>query len=399
MKYSHDFNLALATEDFPAEWVSSAISYRDLKKNIKRVRQELQEQGLDSGTLRRLSSTTGEDTQAARTGQFDPQLWVAVDAQTGNIQEAKMTAETRSYISRNSSFAELSTAAERSNSTSDAAQVKDGTEGGETSPNLHWKQVPLATMNEFFDSLDPALAKLDEVQSNETDRLKESIVQLGQEIERLTAPSSSESKKSKARADVETWRDIFALYVDSTVFFSTHEQDHGLRDYTKARQQMDLFSSDLAKQGLTQRFKNPQSRIAFDKFMNINTDILKVMRFQEINATAVQKILKKFDKQTALGAGKSYQVQQVSGPFAESIAKDLCAQVSSNLIARVPLLDDYICPICYALAWRPVRLGCCKSLFCIRCIIQLQKDAVEACPTCRTKTVMSADQCKQHTST
>ena len=54
------------------------------------------------------------------------------------------------------------------------------------------------------------------------------------------------------------------------------------------------------------------------------------MHFEEMNALAVRKILKKFDKRTSLGASKAYRLNNgktTSGPLARSIAKDMCAEI------------------------------------------------------------------------
>ena len=67
------------------------------------------------------------------------------------------------------------------------------------------------------------------------------------------------------------------------------------------------------------------------------------------------------------------------------------AEISTKVLAIVPQLDDWTCPVCYSMAWRPVNLGCCRSVFCIRCIIHLQDQGMEKCPVCNQETVMKAD--------
>lgn len=54
MKFGHEFEEALQKDDYPAHWVQSAISYRQLKKCIKKVQRELSSLGLDSETLSHL---------------------------------------------------------------------------------------------------------------------------------------------------------------------------------------------------------------------------------------------------------------------------------------------------------------------------------------------------------
>jgi len=254
-------------------------------------------------------------------------------------------------------------------------------------------------VTDFFDALEPKLAQQEELQQAESRRLDGEIVRLGHDIEALTEPIENKRHKFRSRDDVAQWRRLFELYTESTVFFSTHEQDHGVRSFDLAKKQLQTFSDLLVKQGIVQNFKSPRSRIAFDSFVRINLDILRVMRFQEINAMAVRKILKKFDKRTALNAATAYRASTTSHVFASSIAKDMCAELSSKVVSVVPQMDDYICPICCELAWRPVKLGCCNSVFCIRCVIKLQRDGEERCPMCRQPTVMHADSSSLDTQT
>jgi len=54
MKFGHQFQAALVEEGFPENWVKSAVHYRQLKKIIKKVADELSSLGLDSATLARL---------------------------------------------------------------------------------------------------------------------------------------------------------------------------------------------------------------------------------------------------------------------------------------------------------------------------------------------------------
>lgn len=394
MKYGHEYSEALASAEFPADWVSAAISYRDLKKGIKKIQKELLDFGLDAEILKNISSSFGTrrpslDRSGTQTNsRFVPELWIATNNETGQFLDAGLTDETKDYFSRTQPLGGSQACSPHEITNVDSDELQDAQRAN---ANIRWTQIPLSTVTSFFDALDPKLAQLDAIQQIEAHRLEGSIVKLGQAIQELTEPKAVNATKYKARADVDTWRDLFALYLDSTVFFSSHEQDHGVRNYSKAKQNLQLFSDRLVQQGLVKRLKRPESRLAFERFVSINMDILRVMRFQEINAMAVRKILKKFDKRTALGASRIYSGSNFSGPFARSIAKDMCSEVSSKVIAIVPQLDDYTCPICYSLAWRPIRLGCCNSIFCIRCVIQLQKETKDKCPMCRQPTIMLAD--------
>lgn len=77
MKFAHAFAASLSREDYPRAWIGSAIQYRQLKKCIKRVQQELQSLGLDA--------------------EFLEQLWQAIE-----LNEDRATATTRSDDNDNS---------------------------------------------------------------------------------------------------------------------------------------------------------------------------------------------------------------------------------------------------------------------------------------------------------
>jgi len=98
-----------------------------------------------------------------------------------------------------------------------------------------------------------------------------------------------------------------------------------------------------------------------------------------------------FDKRTSLGAKQAFPPLIQSDPFmSEAMAKAVCAGVSNEIIRLVPQLDDYLCPVCCSISYRPVRLGC-GHVFCIRCMIEMQKTRSKYCPLCRDDVVMTAD--------
>jgi hypothetical protein len=45
--------------------------------------------------------------------------------------------------------------------------------------------------------------------------------------------------------------------------------------------------------------------------------------------------------------------------------------------------DEYLCPICYHVLWKPVECQNCQRLFCKKCIDQCIKEKPNACPICR----------------
>lgn len=97
-----------------------------------------------------------------------------------------------------------------------------------------------------------------------------------------------------------------------------------------------------------------------------------------------------FDKRTSLGIAKAFPTAVHSDKLlAGNIAKDVCAQMSQELVSVVPQLNDYLCPVCFSVAYRPIRLDC-QHVFCIRCVIKIQRRREKHCPLCRADVVMEA---------
>lgn len=81
-----------------------------------------------------------------------------------------------------------------------------------------------------------------------------------------------------------------------------------------------------------------------------------------------------------------------TGMLSESLPHILLSLLTTTLLPILPSIDDYSCAICTSVAWRPIRLDC-RHLFCIRCLVKLQKKGRSDCPLCRMPGVVSsADQ-------
>jgi E3 ubiquitin-protein ligase BAH len=72
------------------------------------------------------------------------------------------------------------------------------------------------------------------------------------------------------------------------------------------------------------------------------------------------------------------------------MAKAVCAQLTEDLIKLTPQLDDYLCPICLTIAFRPIRMKC-RHVLCIRCTVLLQRQNKGSCPICREDVIMLAN--------
>ncbi|WYZ43017.1 hypothetical protein EsH8_VI_000716 [Colletotrichum jinshuiense] len=418
MKFAHDFKETLRREDFPPHWIDLAVPYGQLKKVLKRVARELNDLGLDPETLRQLLDPAADSPLAAKyrlnaagnSKLLRPKLTVLVHMRDGNAVDASLAPASRALIERIAALQspnpdQLVSAASLNEKTSSpissaeslaAAEIElsdtqhpdqDQYQGrGQVVPEVHYEriEVPLVFDSEFFDILQSDVNNLDALQAKEERAMVAEIVALRQDVSHLTKPSRL------SKSDLARWRAIFELYLDAQVFFSTHEQDHGSRNSQTAAKQLQWFQEEITKRNLVKSFKIAESREALVRFLRLNAVLLKNLQFQEINQVAIYKILKKFDKRTCLGVSKSFPVQVHSDKLlAGSVAKDICAQMSTDLVSVVPQISDYLCPICFAIAYRPVRLAC-QHIFCIRCIVKIQRRNEKHCPLCRADTVMKA---------
>lgn len=97
-----------------------------------------------------------------------------------------------------------------------------------------------------------------------------------------------------------------------------------------------------------------------------------------------------FDKRTALSVRSSFPRRVKYPEFSEHLAKAVCAEVNTQILSNIPQLDDYSCPMCFDIKWRPVKLSCGHT-FCIRCLIVMQNKKQHNCPFCREPTVLNAN--------
>ncbi len=215
------------------------------------------------------------------------------------------------------------------------------------------------------------------------------------------------------------------------------EQDVAARhsaDKKGGRRLLRRKHANAPNSGSSTGLNDPSSVAALKDFMRINVALLDVKKFQRINVEAARKILKKHDKRTALTASDDlrsfiargdalwgtreaatadivFQAKPVSGRgtalvpathpslaallpssttgmLSESLPHILLSLMATTLLPILPSIEEYECAICYSVAWRPIRLDC-SHLFCIRCLVKLQKQGASDCPLCRAKGVVA----------
>ncbi|KAJ2470827.1 hypothetical protein EV174_006053 [Coemansia sp. RSA 2320] len=142
------------------------------------------------------------------------------------------------------------------------------------------------------------------------------------------------------------------------------------------------FTKHIEAIGLAKRFRDPLSAKLLMSFYKLNSELTYMKLLQEMNELATRKIIKKHDKRTQLIA--KTQFPQLVAIDPTTLARALIFTVYNELVAVVPQIDDYLCPMCLSIAWRPLRLEC-MHVFCSRCVVKASRNCMFNCPVCRCK--------------
>ena len=337
---------------------------------------------------------------------FKPTLMIVIDSRSGLPLDAWLSPKTRHYlqglarvqhVDREWPSLPLTKATEGSEeilssssgipdtSVSDVSEVADHGAGEE----IETIEIPLTPDSGFFQVLGRELVSLEQLQEKEHRGLTLQIARLGHRLNELANSSSK-----KAKMGVNLWREVFRLYIESQVFFSSTEQDAGARDSEHASTHLEKFVKEVAIGPRAQRGFGREEIQALDEFVQVNLDLLRLLRYQEINRTAISKIMKKFDKKTALNIQDTLPPALVKSPFmVQDLAKATCFTISEELLDIIPQLEDYLCPVCFSISYKPIRLRC-NHVFCIRCLILIQRANQNHCPLCRDEVVLEASSCE-----
>jgi E3 ubiquitin-protein ligase BAH len=147
-------------------------------------------------------------------------------------------------------------------------------------------EMPLRFDVEFFGLLRGDILRLDDLQLNEQKSLTQDITLLGREVAKVADPTKG------MHSDLYRWRDLFGIYLQSNVFFSTNECEEHKHDAATAIKQLEWFQSEATHRGFPRSFKQKESRQVLESFIRINASLLNSLKFHEINQRAMSKILK-----------------------------------------------------------------------------------------------------------
>ena len=157
----------------------------------------------------------------------------------------------------------------------------------ELGPSITKIEIPLTSDSTFFKLLTLDMSAIDSLQSKEVDGINKAVVDLGRELSQVADPPCRGRK-----SDLYPWREIFRIYTESNVFFSTNEQSQVSHTCTVAAARLQAFLVRVQSEGLPQQLRRIGSRKILDQFVGINLTLLKNLKFQELNITAMKKILK-----------------------------------------------------------------------------------------------------------
>ncbi|KAG7881563.1 hypothetical protein KL937_001186 [Ogataea polymorpha] len=352
MKFAKLLHQILQEDGVPPEWVEKAIQYKALKKRINRVVEELENVGLKRENM----SYTYEIEQIQH--QLRPQLTTDVSQEMEQLVISKLNEMDYSF-----------------------SVVRKERDGSVLTVTLHQDTL-------FFQTLYEELEELNRFGDEQEHELVDTVENLAAVIGKVGSPN-------RRKNDMYVWREIFQMYIESEVFFGTRERCSGRVDVAVSRKRMSDFIDRVNETNILKRLRQRNSLGAFATFKEMNMLIIKVANYQAINSMAVQKILKKFDKQTTLNSLKLFpdllKKSSEANILNSTVCKDVCAIIGERLLNIVPQLDDYTCPICCSVAFKPIRLDC-GHLFCVRCLVKLQRKEEDKCPLCRQEVVLHADE-------
>ncbi|KAK1220116.1 hypothetical protein PQX77_017155 [Marasmius sp. AFHP31] len=315
--------------------------------------------------------------------------------------------------------------------------------------------IPLASDTAFFQLLSTALLQISDhlltLHGNYVETLKTLARDIGNTARPVSSghsyrahsilshPGTIRSPSTTNKSDLYSWREILQLYVEAEVFENVSEAHRGEHSLEESERRLKAFAERVTQRGLSdgRELKMKQSRDALQTFLELNMFILNVKKFQNANAEAIRKILKKHAKRTSLrlpdinssSASKDsstfgYQERLAKMLFPDvqlsdlhdlrldsatpnskavtimgtpavtyafsSLPRILVQAIGETLLPVIPHIDDYACVICTNIAFKPIRLNC-GHLFCVRCLVKMQKRGQGDCPMCRAPTVLVAD--------
>lgn len=399
MKFAKVFQQVLTDEHLPEDWIERAIQYKKLKKRINKVVDELELIGIKKSDLniKYNLELINNEIHPLLIINITPLLKTLIIEKLNNLNYNYEINIINHNHSDTSSLISNATNATNATDATNASSISDISNTSGTSDNysalnpfddstIYYElKISLLQDTKFFQLLYNEINDLNNFKIEEESEITNDVEILANQISNVTIP---QMKKN----DLYNWREIFQLYIESQIFFSTNESNTGVVEYNKSKERLIIFLKNLTESGLLNKFNQSKSILFFNQFKDLNFLILKISNFQNFNNLAIKKILKKFDKQTKLNSKILFpklfihdinnNINNDNNILNDSITKDICFIISNKLLNIIPQIDDYLCPICCSIAFKPIRLQC-GHLFCIRCLVKLRRKNEDKCPLCR----------------
>lgn len=184
---------------------------------------------------------------------------------------------------------------------------------------------------------------------------------------KCTKPVASKGENS----DLSIWREIFALYESRSIFCESRECTCLRADLDDIQHRYALFDSGIVDKNFVtsfklsllillqaQSFQHPQSGGVFAAFKDLITFIMEL-----IKVSSVHFAFRRNSDSVSLRSLSTYDDVSRCEPYlcmtsflahktADWLSRWLCFEIS-KFAAIIPLLEDYVCPICTSIVWKP----------------------------------------------
>ncbi|KAK9242627.1 hypothetical protein V1506DRAFT_555941 [Lipomyces tetrasporus] len=223
------------------------------------------------------------------------------------------------------------------------------------------------------------LAALFTSQAEQGKRLTEQIKNITRRLPRVVSPL-------RKKNDLYAWRDIFSLYIDAEIFFSSLEPDQGERSVEQAHERLTWFMDKIRQTKVIARLRSPESKAIFELFWGLNLTLMLSAECQELNHISAIKTSKTSGENTALTTQEAFpELCSACSEFCSNnslrstptlVVKSVRSTMTKQLLLLIPQLDDISV----------------LHVFCIRCLVKLQRQRKDSCPLCRQpKVLITAD--------
>ncbi|KAK9452951.1 SPX domain-containing protein [Dipodascopsis uninucleata] len=411
MKFSKQFQLQLANA--PADWAATAVQYKILKKSLNSVVRELSDIGLERETIQFLNHY--EQENGKKLVEYDiknednanehpaPRLKITIDLLLGLLNDLSFGTNGNVIITKQISPAneDIVVADVENRELEDHVQSSEGTSVPPSTIQSLQKliaryqdrigsqntkvEIPFKAQESFFDALLEELDSIDSLLLTYEESLTSTITDISDRLAAVTTPL-------RTKSDIAQWRSIFRTYTDLDVYLSCKDISETLDETTVSRvnERLAEFLREIESSRIVYQFKNRDSLDIFSEFCRLNISIIRALNYLSLNRTASSKILKKFDKRTALAARDL--VTSKSQVFVKSVSMSrlICYIMAKNLISLIPQIEDYSCPVCLSIVFKPIRVKC-GHVFCLTCLTKMQRMMRSSCPLCREHVILRAD--------